>query len=54
MKKKKEEINTVADLKAKLAEFPDDYPLHIFKSDDDYMFIRDIVDYDDTCEIELI
>lgn len=51
---RRKEINTVADLKNVLNSFPDDYPLHLFVGEDDPVFIKDISDYDDACQVELI
>jgi len=51
---KSKEINTVADLKSALREFPDNYPIHMFIDGDDNVFIKSIDDFDDACQIELI
>lgn len=51
---KSKTINTVADLKSALNKFPDNYPLHLFIDGDDNVYIKDVADYDDACQIELI
>ena len=53
--------NTVGDLKKALATFPDDYPIRLvgqqgwgIDENNDLCFIKNITDYDDACEIELL
>lgn len=61
LREKKEQYSTVGDLINKLKEFPSDYPIRIVgqegwgvDSNKDLCFVKDVVDYDDACEIEII
>lgn len=59
-KSKSTKYETVGDLITALQEFPKDYPIKLVGQagwgidKDDSCFIKNIADYDDACEIELI
>jgi hypothetical protein len=57
---KSTKYETVGDLITALQKFPEDYPIKLVGQSgwgidkDDSCFIKNISDYDDACEIELI